>query len=79
MRDKILDLTDETLIFLEGPEFDEAIIGLDAIEPRLIYDKAKIITLLMQSMSEEEAEEFFDFNIAGLAGENFPIYVCIPQ
>jgi hypothetical protein len=46
-------------------------------QPALIYDRAKIIERLKQDgMSEEEAEEYFEFNILGsYVGEKMPIFL----
>lgn len=47
----------------------EALIGLVhgfGKEPVVCYDRAKVIEILMRDgMDEEEAEEFFSFNIEG--------------
>lgn len=69
----------------ESPEactadgFDDCIIGSVGVfgEPtRVLYDQAKIITKLMtrDGMTEEEALEYFDFNIAGAYVEGVPAY-----
>ena len=43
---------------------------------RLVYSIRGIIECLMADMSEEEALEFFDFNIgSAYVGEKTPIYV----
>ena len=59
----------DILIFLEGPEFDVAIIGIcyqegpEYCPPRIAYDIDKIIDVFMsQGMSEDEAWEFYDYN-----------------
>ena len=47
-------------------------------EPRVVYDKGKILETLMSEdgMDEEEAEEFFSFNIIGsYIGKHTPIYI----
>jgi ABC-type uncharacterized transport system ATPase subunit len=64
------------LIFLEG--HDDAIIGLGRQfnKNAVIYDKNKIIKNLCKDMSEEEAEEWFEFNIVGsYVGESTPIFL----
>lgn len=67
---------EEDLIMLCG--LDEAFIGVGYMfhTPYTCYDKQKIINVLMDRncMTEEEAEEYFAFNIADLyAGEKTPI------
>jgi hypothetical protein len=58
--------------------FDEAIIGVDSSTNRIIYSQSKIMNILIekQDMSDEEAYDYYDFNIATLYfGENTPI-IC---
>jgi hypothetical protein len=60
--------------FLKLDGFDMAVIGLDEISMRLIYSSSKIIEMLTQEMSEEDAVEFFNFNIKyAYYGEKTPI------
>ena len=63
--------------FLTADGFDHAIIGVDERDMRIIYSKHKmIVTLMEEGMSDWEAEEYFDFNIAGAyMGEKTPIYM----
>ena len=74
MIDQILeDHPDES--FLKADGFDDAIIGLDDGSMRLIYSCKKCIEILMQDMEEEEAIEYFDFNVRGAhVGEQTPIW-----
>jgi len=59
--------------------YDDAIIGIGSRcgQPDLIvYDVEKVIEILMQDMSEEEAREYFDFNIGGSwVGDGTPIWL----
>jgi hypothetical protein len=64
MLDKIIEWFPEEDI-LKADGFDEAIIGIDTNEMRLIYSVSKCIQILCRDMNEEEAVEFFDFNIRG--------------
>lgn len=69
----------EGAIILDG--LDDAIIGI--VEefgngPRILYSRSKILQILQErdSMTSEEAEEFYGFNIIGLyAGEQNPIFL----
>lgn len=64
------------LIFLEG--HDDAIVGLGRQfnKNAVVYNKSKIIENLCKDMSEEEAEEWFEFNIVGsYVGESTPIFL----
>jgi len=65
------------LILADG--FEDAFMGV--VEqynklPVAVYDKNKCIEILInQDMTQEEAEEFFDFNIIGAwMGERTPMY-----
>lgn len=78
--DKFADLhEDEKILRMDG--FDEACIGWTGSwsgneRPiRLVYDENKIIEILIeQGMDEEEAIEYYDFNIAGAyLGVNTPV------
>lgn len=66
------------LLLDPGSMYDEAIIGLVEAgdETVVAYDRQKIIEALMRDGADrEEAEEFFEFNIAGSCIEGGPIYV----
>jgi len=75
------ELSDEygDLLFMSEAEFDEAIIGVAeriGMEAVVAYDIDKIIEILSRDMTEEEAIEYFDFNIIGAyVGERTPIYI----
>jgi len=74
---KALEDLDVAVVLADG--LDEAFLGItDDSPPRAVYDQKKIIDLLMarDGMSEEEAEEFFDYNIGGAyVGKQTPVYV----
>lgn len=64
---------DDTLLKADG--FDEAIIGVDESTMKLIYSVKKCIEILMRDMSEEDAIEYFSFNVTGgYVGEKTPIW-----
>jgi len=78
MLDKILEWYPEEDI-LKADGFDDAIIGVDDTlgNIRLIYSVSKCIEVLSKEMSEEEAIEYFDYNVKGsYVGEKTPIW-CI--
>jgi hypothetical protein len=76
MLDKILDWFPEEDI-LKADGFDEAIIGIEDYSMRLIYSVSKCIEVLKKDMSEEDAIEYFEFNVKGAyVGEQTPIW-CI--
>ncbi len=69
---------DEEIMLADG--FEDAFIGIArkyGLPPFAVYDRTKCIKMLIeQEMTEEEAEEFFEFNIAGAyLGENTPAFI----
>ena len=65
---------------LKADGFDDAIIGFGSRcgKPDIIvYDVNKCIKILInQNMTEEEARDYFDFNVVGAwVGEETPIFV----
>jgi len=57
--------------------FDNAIIGVqEGIQPRLVYDLWKIVDVLKEEMSEEDALDYIAYNITGAyVGESTPVIV----
>ena len=72
--ERILEIySDET--FLKADGFDEAIIGVDETQMRLIYSVSKCIAILCRDMTEEDAFEYFSVNVEGsYMGHNTPIW-----
>lgn len=69
---------DENLLFMDG--FDDCLLGLAHTfngHPVVAYDGNRIVRSLMaQGMTEDEAEEFYSFNIEGCyLGEYTPIII----
>jgi hypothetical protein len=63
---------DEEFLLADG--FNDAVLGVDETSMRLIYSISKCINILMEDMSEEEAFEYFDYNVSGAyMGEKTPI------
>ena len=76
MLDKIVEWFPEDE-FLIADGFNDAIIGVDSDSMRLIYSVTKCVEILSKDMSEEEAVEYFDYNVRGsYVGEKTPIW-CI--
>ena len=75
MIDKILEWFSEEEI-LKADGFDEAIIGIDDSTMRLIYSESKCIEILLKEIgNEEEAVEYFNYNVKGAyVGEKTPIW-----
>lgn len=67
----------EGAVVLTG--FDDCIIGVVSEfgnGNRVLYSKEKIIKSLMKDMDEEEANEYFDYNIiGGHFGEQNPVFL----
>jgi hypothetical protein len=80
IREYIEASTDEPILLGEG--LDEALIGMTDDSPhRAVYSVRKILDMLIvrDGMSEPDAVEFYEFNIAGAyLGEHTPIYVQHP-
>jgi hypothetical protein len=70
-------LTDECVLLADG--FEEAFMGIGRQFNRTfaVYDRTKCIEILIaQGLSEDEAEEHFQFNTEGAyVGENTPAFV----
>jgi hypothetical protein len=74
IRERVESNNDWTM-FADG--FDEAILGVDSSNERVIYSYKKCLEILMErdNMSNDEAVEFFAFNVIGsFMGEKTPIY-----
>lgn len=73
---KYFDLA-EGAVMLDG--FDDCIVGVSESfgeEPRIIYSKKQIITKLMKDMSQEDAVDYYYYNIVGgMFGTQNPIFV----
>lgn len=71
--DKIVDMYPDALL-VDG--MDEAIIGVEEKDGRVVYDAEIIIKILSREMSEEEAVDYYGYNIVGAyVGEKTPIYI----
>lgn len=74
MKSKILEwFPEEEILIADG--FDDAIIGIDEHSMRVIYSISKCLEILEEDMSEEDAVEFFEYNVLGAyVGEKTPIF-----
>jgi hypothetical protein len=71
-----LELQDNECLLADG--FETALTGItDGINPVAIYDTFLCIKVLMEEgMSEEDAKEYFYYNVAGsYVGEKTPIFI----
>ena len=75
MIDKIIERYDG-IEFFTFDGFDEAIIGVEESEMKLIYSSEKCIEIISKDMCKEQAIEYFYFNVVGMfIGEKTPI-IC---
>ena len=74
MLDEIIEnFYEEDILKADG--FDAAVLGIEENSMRLIYSVSKCIEILMEDMSEEDAMEFFSYNVSGAyVGEKTPIW-----
>jgi len=78
--DQLTEYNPEALL---ADGFEDAFIGICEVFNRPIlaaYDRDKCITILMErdGMTDEEAEEYFEFNVAGSwVGDSTPVYVTL--
>ena len=74
--EQILELyPDDTFMVADG--FDDAIIGVDDNNLKIVYDIDKVIDILIKDgMSVDESIEYYEYNIAGAyVGENTPSFI----
>ena len=68
-------LEDEECLIADG--FNEAVIGIVyGVQPKAVYSVKKIVDILMEDMSYEDAVEYFEYNVLGAyMGPGTPIFV----
>jgi hypothetical protein len=79
-RDEIAAKVDEDTILADGLE--DAIVGVLFEPMRVLYDTRRVIDVLMSrdEMTEEEAVEFFEYNIAGAyVGPKTPVFLPVGE
>lgn len=75
--DRILELYPDSE-FMVADGFDNAIIGFDPTNEKLVYSSEKCVEILIKdnNMSETEALEYFYFNVEGAyVGEKTPLFI----
>lgn len=80
IRETIADIDPELLLLEPGADYDHCVIGIArrfGQEDCVAYDTACILDALVEAgLDHGEAQEFFDFNIAGAyVGERTPIFI----
>jgi hypothetical protein len=77
IRQELVEQTgDESLLFADG--FDSCIIGWAVYNGvcKVIYDRGKILLELAKTMTFEEADEYFLYNVQNAyVGDRTPVYV----
>jgi hypothetical protein len=77
MKDKIIELLgdDSHALFADG--FDDAIIGVELDMEKIIYDKDKMIDILVEEgMDPTDAIEHLEYNVWGAyVGVHTPLYI----
>jgi hypothetical protein len=74
------NLVEEKSAYMKADGFDDCLLGVGFSFARygvLVYDEAKVIEKLkLDGMTEEEAFEYYEFNILGACvGDNMPIFM----
>jgi hypothetical protein len=80
-RDEFLEkygdhIGDEEIMFADG--FDDALVGLDIVDHRVIYDSGKMAEILVKDEGMEliDAIEYLEYNVYNAyVGEKTPIYI----
>jgi len=74
--DKLQEMYPE-LELLQADGFDDAVIGIEPLSGKVIYDIDKMITVLIsEGLSNEKAIEYLDYNVLNAyVGEQTPIYI----
>jgi hypothetical protein len=61
---------------IKADNFDDAVVGIEVNTLRLVYSIDKMIAILTEDMSYEDAIEYLDFNVfCAYVGERTPIYI----
>ncbi len=73
---KELSFINEQALFADG--FDDALIGIDQVNHVAVYDADKCISVLSESMTEQEAIEWFEYNTLGAyVGKYTPRFIKV--
>jgi|TARA_R100000995_G_C3474636_1_gene120211 hypothetical protein len=75
IRDELAEVYEE-LLFANG--FDDAIVGVESSNHRVVYNVEKMVEILVnrEGMDSCEAREFLEFNtLFAWVGEKTPIYL----
>jgi|TARA_R110000822_G_scaffold4176_4_gene17975 hypothetical protein len=76
MYEVIVDVygSSDDVLFADG--FNDAIIGFEPNMWKVVYSRNKVIEILMEDMSEEDAVEYAEYNtFNAYVGDNTPLWV----
>jgi|TARA_R110000823_G_scaffold18416_5_gene57729 hypothetical protein len=76
MYEVIVDVygSSDDVLFADG--FNDAIIGFEPNMWKVVYSRNKVIEILMEDMSEEDAMEYAEYNtFNAYVGDNTPLWV----
>lgn len=76
MYEVIVDVygSSDNVLFADG--FNDAIIGFEPNMWKVVYSRNKVIEILMEDMSEEDAVEYAEYNtFNAYVGDNTPLWV----
>ena len=73
----IQDHPDWDFLRMTEESFNAAIVGVDQDGERLVYDSNAVVQVLInEGMDEEDAWDYFYYNIAGAyVGKNTPLFI----
>ena len=77
VKDMLCEMDDS---FLLADGFDDALIGYVTIanNSSVLYNRTKVIEILMREMDQEEAEEYFEYNVQGAyMGDKTPAFATL--
>ena len=65
-------------MYLKDEGFDNAIIGICTLSKRIIYDRQKMLEIVLQDLNYIDAMDHLEFNVwNAYVGEYTPIYVNV--
>lgn len=76
MIDKILEYFNDETELIKADGFDDAIIGLEQQQMKLVYSVPLCIEVLMKDgMTLDEAIDYFEYNVRGSLTFDSPLFV----
>jgi hypothetical protein len=65
--------------FLKADGFDDAVIGVEPNSMRLVYDRDRMVEILVEEgMTYEDSIEYLEFNtFCAYVGEKTPLYIYV--